>query len=201
MGASDDGSGVVPPPPIETVTTVGSPQDGMNHLESAISPTDHELPLPPKLSMGTASTLDEPQRVLPRRTDRNRNQGPPAVRRLSSHSGRKRINWKGKTLVIAPPYNDDRGNGTTKPRLLLPADYAKILEDWEQQGYDTRGFGLEDESRTVHQDYTYSLSRPIFPAPSDIQQEAREGGYRVHFPDLHRQSSLTMTLSFIGQLC
>ena len=189
------------PPPIETVTTVGSPQDDMNHPESAISPTDHELPLRRNLSLGTASALDESQRILPRQTDRNRNQGTPAFRRLSSHGGRKRINWKGKTLVIAPPYNDDRGNGTTKPPLLLPADCARILEDWERQGYDTRGFGLGDRSHTERQDHAYCQSRPIFPAQSDVQQEARAGGYQVHFSDLRRKSSLIVSLSFIGQLC
>lgn len=112
------------------------------------------------------------------------NDAPGLLRRQSSMSGRKRVIWKGKTCVICPPYNDERGNGVDQPRLLSSEDRAKQLKWWEDQGYDTRGFGFGTSPDTGDGHTSHGQSRPIHPAAEEMRDQWLAKEYRISIPDL-----------------
>ncbi len=128
-------------------------------------------------SMSATATPDTPA-----------NQSRGLLRRLSSHAGRKRLVWRGKTCIVALPYDDHRGDGVERPRLLSAKDNAKRLQEWEDQGYDTRGFGHWRWSEGEEQQDLDGQGRPIWPDPLTVQQERETRDYKVIMPDLRGES-------------
>ncbi|KAL4894051.1 hypothetical protein BDV59DRAFT_201361 [Aspergillus ambiguus] len=92
---------------------------------------------------------------------------------------RKKMVWRGKACFVALPLEDKRG---TEYRLLTPDDVDRSLKNWEELGYDIRGFSIctpDDESDT----YLGGLSRPLYPDPDEALEDWKAGNYGVSIPD------------------
>ena len=86
--------------------------------------------------------------------------------------------------MIYPPYNDDRGNDKDKPRLLSRKERSERLQAWEDQGYDTRGFGFWRRPDTGEVLVIEGQGRPIYPRAEDMHSEWLEKEYKISIPDL-----------------
>ncbi|KAL2818290.1 hypothetical protein BJX63DRAFT_69901 [Aspergillus granulosus] len=98
---------------------------------------------------------------------------------------RKRVPWRGKGCIIDLPLYDKRGTEESGYRLLTAEDVKQRLKEWEDLGYDVRGFSVnapEDPSDIV----LGGASRPSYPEASDMQDEMRPGNYTVSFPNKAR---------------
>ncbi|KAI9887864.1 MAG: hypothetical protein M1823_000252 [Watsoniomyces obsoletus] len=157
-----------------TAETKPSPGD-VEPLET--KPDRHATPTgtsrtPEINSMSASATPDTPS-----------NHSRSLLRRLSSHAARKRLVWRGKTCIVALPYNDHRGDGVERPRLLSAEDHARRLQEWEDQGYDTRGFGFWRSSDGEGEEHLEGQGRAIWPDPVAVQQERERKDYKVVLPD------------------
>ncbi|KAL3463300.1 hypothetical protein BJX64DRAFT_276594 [Aspergillus heterothallicus] len=95
---------------------------------------------------------------------------------------RKKIPWRGKGCIIDLPLYDKRGTEESGYRLLTAEDVKQRLKEWEDLGYDVRGFSVnapEDPSDIV----LGGASRPSYPEASDMQDEKKPGNYTVSFPN------------------
>ncbi|OJD23675.1 hypothetical protein ACJ73_04971 [Blastomyces percursus] len=138
-----------------------------------ISPIDKPLPPPPPNEENGGVNhppLPDSPRVVPKQSRTS----TPVFQRP-----RKKVMWKKRQCFIALPLDDRRGSGHGGFPLLTPADMEKRLKEWEQQGYDTRGF---DGSRWFGLDAS-SQSRPAFPDPYESLREWQENKYTISFPD------------------
>ena len=93
---------------------------------------------------------------------------------------KKKVQWKGKTCVIALPLTDRDSAGL--PSILTPEQVRDKIHALNAEGYSTKGFQLtdfvEDTSRLGS-----GLSRPIYPDPEDIQSERQMRRYQVYIPN------------------
>jgi hypothetical protein len=112
----------------------------------------------------------------------------------SSKSARKRVLWKGKAIVIAPPANDARGNGVDRPRLLTAAEVSERLQAWQEQGYDVRGFGYWKSPGMSQPIKLDAHNIPIHPAAEDMSAERQAKLYRVYVPDFSGMCMITTSL-------
>ena len=109
-------------------------------------------------------------------------QVPSEPSRLHPARLRKRVSWRGKTCVISIPQLDYDSRGLAKP--LSSDELQQRLQDFENAGYNTRGFDVSDEraggDAAVH-------ARSIWPDETDMKYEATsKGERRVRLPDLRR---------------
>ncbi|RAK97006.1 putative myosin class II heavy chain (MHC), partial [Aspergillus ibericus CBS 121593] len=95
---------------------------------------------------------------------------------------RKKIVWRGKACFIALPLEDKRGTEESGRPLLTVEDVQERLKNWEEQGYDTRGFSV-GESDDLLDTGLGGLSRPLFPDPAEVQEDRHAGRYGVSIPD------------------
>lgn len=135
-----------------------------------------EKPLPP--------VPPEPPALNPTESTNPNAARPPLEKSGGSISSRprKKIPCRGKACIIALPLDDNRGSETSGYRLLTAEDVRRRLKEWEDQGYDTRGFSidvLEDPSLTG----IGGLSRPPYPDPVDALEEWKTGDFGVSFPN------------------
>lgn len=93
---------------------------------------------------------------------------------------RKKVLWKGKSCIIALPL-DDAQRFQEKP-LLSPTDVRNRLHKWEEEGYDTRGFVLDNSSNTSSSQRD-SQSRPLHPDPADMHRERQGRTFNVSIPN------------------
>jgi len=106
----------------------------------------------------------------------------PSISGLQSFQRpKKRVLWRGKACIIALPLDDGRTDSAEKVHLE-PEDVCRRLQDWESQGYDTRGFRLSSDISSDTQ-ISEGQSRRIYPDPQKIHQERRNRWYRVNIPD------------------
>lgn len=101
----------------------------------------------------------------------------------SSQITRKRLIWKGKACVIAPPSLDNRGDGVHYPRLLSSAEVSKRLKAWEEKGFDVRGFDHCHQYGGLESRGGESQSRPVYPSSETFREESAGGRYIVRIPD------------------
>ncbi|KAL4976348.1 hypothetical protein BDW66DRAFT_151105 [Aspergillus desertorum] len=95
---------------------------------------------------------------------------------------KKKIPWRGKGCVIDLPLYDKRGTEESGYRLLTAEDVRRGLQQWEELGYDVRGFNVS----APEDPFNFELggaSRPLYPEESDIQDEQKSGSYTVSFPN------------------
>ncbi|PYH95947.1 hypothetical protein BO71DRAFT_449009 [Aspergillus ellipticus CBS 707.79] len=153
-------------------------EQGLNKASSTI-----EKPLPPtpgEETKDTSSLSGRPENPIEFKAVKSlgldRNSQTPIQRT------RKKIVWRGKACFIALPLEDKRGTEEAEHRLLSAEDVKQRLRDWEEQGYDTRGFsvcGPEDLSDVE----LGGLSRPLYPDPAEVQEEWDTGRYGVSIPN------------------
>ncbi|KAI9814663.1 MAG: hypothetical protein M1826_002169 [Phylliscum demangeonii] len=150
-----------PPPSIDDgPTSLGSPLD-----RSDPGPINQVAP-PPKGETTAAGRMD-----LLRRTS-------------FGQFPRRRLLWKGKACFVAPPVNDDRGDGVNQPRLMSAAELAHALQGWEAQGYDTRGFDHWNWHNTPYSSDAAGQSKPVFPNADELRKAWEERLFSVSLPDL-----------------
>ncbi|KAE8145340.1 hypothetical protein BDV25DRAFT_144744 [Aspergillus avenaceus] len=137
------------------------------------------LPPPPINAMNDRSASSEfpvNSELKPVRTSVQDKPTPTPTPRL-----KKKIAWRGKTCLIALPLEDKRGSEESGYRLLSVKDVEQRLKNWEEQGYDVRGFGVrapEDLGMELG-----GLSRPSYPDPTDMDEEWQAKEYSVSFPN------------------
>lgn len=96
---------------------------------------------------------------------------------------KKKVPWKGKSVMILIPKDDERGQPGKAPLPLTDAEVEERMRRWKQQGHDISGFDLEPEQTSV--DQSTSQSRGPWPDFDDLVQERQEKSWKVLLPDLN----------------
>ncbi|KAK3693779.1 hypothetical protein B0T22DRAFT_436927 [Podospora appendiculata] len=145
-----------------------------------------ERPSTPKLA-GSVGTAKEGLVKAPK-GERNMPTTPSgtAGKRVLNTTPRfkKKIPWRGKSVMVLLPRGEERGQPGQAPMPLARSDVDRILQNWEQLGYDTRGFDL-DPPTAFSAPGADSQSRGAWPDFDDIIKERKERGWKVLLPDLN----------------
>ncbi|KAL9106545.1 MAG: hypothetical protein Q9227_008460 [Pyrenula ochraceoflavens] len=103
---------------------------------------------------------------------------PPIPTAVSFQRPKKKVICKGKACIIALPLDDRRGSKTP---LLSRLDVKERIENWQSEGFDTRGFILDNDDRQG--DQTGGQSRPLYPDPRDMSVEYAQRNFKVTIPN------------------
>ncbi|CAK7245364.1 MAG: hypothetical protein STHCBS139747_006944 [Sporothrix thermara] len=102
---------------------------------------------------------------------------------------KKKLPWKGKSIMVLLPLDEQRGKAGKAPKPLTEADVTNMLHSWEELGYDIRGFDLDRSVSPNDYDYhdlsSRSMSRPSWPDENDVVRERAEQKYPIRLPDLN----------------
>lgn len=102
---------------------------------------------------------------------------------------RKKVPWKGKNILVYLPRDDERGPAGKGAIPLGASDTAAMLRSWEQLGYNTQGFDLDDSvaasKSALDPLENYSQSRNLWPNLDEIARERSQRKYQVTLPDLN----------------
>lgn len=152
------------------------PQNNMpDPVMEVNSPTEKPLPPPPANANEDTANVDErPLKTQLSELGRSANQTP---RR------RKKLNWRGKACIIELPHEDNRGSDESAYRLLTPDDVQKRMQQWEEDGYDIRGFTIGDSEDPAETTTLGGLSRPLYPDPYELYEDSKAEELVVNFPD------------------
>ncbi|KAJ4398690.1 hypothetical protein N0V85_006216 [Neurospora sp. IMI 360204] len=96
---------------------------------------------------------------------------------------KKKVPWKGKSVMILIPKDDERGQLGKPPIPLSESEVQERMRSWQQQGHDISGFDLEPPKTAI--DGSISQSRGSWPDFDDLIQERQEGSWKVLLPDLN----------------
>lgn len=106
--------------------------------------------------------------------------------RLEPPRIRKRISWRGKNCIISMPDLDFDAMGLARP--MSSEEINKRLKEFEDNGYDTRGFDIarerEANSGVVH-------VKPIYPDEHEARMQGGEQQPKVSLPDLNKWRAYT----------
>jgi hypothetical protein len=94
---------------------------------------------------------------------------------------KKKVPWKGKNILVLLPWDDARGKSDKAPPPLTQKEVDAMLKEWEDLGYDTRGFTL-GPSESVGEG-NEGQSRHMWPLLEDVRQERAQRAFRVSIPD------------------
>lgn len=98
---------------------------------------------------------------------------------------KKKVPWKaGKNIMVLLPTDEDRGKPGKAPKPLTTKEVDRIYQEWEQLGYDTTGFRL-DQSENLAGDID-GQSKSIWPDGASLTQEKEEGNFKISIPDKSR---------------
>lgn len=153
------------------------------HIEGKTGPSEKPLPPAPHPFDRTRSETSVFGSAM------NMSESPSNVTRPSMNAlpsfqrPRKRVIWRNKACIIALPLENEFGRKTSRESYLGSADVAKRMEDWDSQGYDTRGFVLASPSAESAPFISEGQSRAIHPDPEGEKHERSESPYRVSIPD------------------
>lgn len=102
---------------------------------------------------------------------------------------RKKLPWKGKTIMVLLPLDEQRGKPGKAPKPLTQSAVENMLQSWEELGYDIQGFDLDRSISPNDFDYygleSRSMSRPSWPDEDDTARERAQRKYPVLLPDLN----------------
>jgi hypothetical protein len=101
---------------------------------------------------------------------------------------KKKIPWKGKTVMVSLPKDDERGLPGKQPFPLTAADISGMLRSWQQLGYNIDGFDLYEPTEELDP-REYSQSRGPWPDFDEMVREREQRGWRVLLPDLNGKHS------------
>lgn len=101
---------------------------------------------------------------------------------------KKRVPWRGKNIMVLLPKDDDWGRPGGRPSLMKEHQVANMFRDWEELGYDTRGFDLNepsgpDEHSALPIEH-YSRSRDEWPDVEETIRERADRKFKVALPDI-----------------
>ncbi|KAL7923402.1 hypothetical protein ACQKWADRAFT_289552 [Trichoderma austrokoningii] len=94
---------------------------------------------------------------------------------------KKKVLWKGKSIQVMLPRDDERGLPGQPPFPLRQHEIERMFESWVELGYNVDGFDLPAEDVTTGE----SQSREAWPSFEDLAQERYERDYTVVLPDLN----------------
>ncbi|KAK8068013.1 hypothetical protein PG996_007125 [Apiospora saccharicola] len=99
---------------------------------------------------------------------------------------RKKVPWKGKSIVVHIPRDNERWQGGSKGlKSLSSSDIEAMYKSWEELGYNTEGFDLDAPRGNLDPLETSSQSRNEWPNLGDISRERSQRKYQVTLPDLN----------------
>ncbi|KAK7917151.1 hypothetical protein PG985_010759 [Apiospora marii] len=99
---------------------------------------------------------------------------------------RKKVPWKGKSIVVHIPRDNERWQGGSKGlKSLSSSDIEAMYKSWEELGYNTQGFDLDAPRGNLDPLETSSQSRNEWPNLGDIARERSQRKYQVTLPDLN----------------
>jgi hypothetical protein len=112
---------------------------------------------------------------------------PTEVKKAAGSTPRlkKKVPWRGKNITVSLPRDEERGQRGKAPIPLKQHEVANMFREWEELGYDIRGFDLN-----VPQGYCalpvehHSRSRDEWPDVEHIKRERADRKYKVTLPDL-----------------
>ena len=98
---------------------------------------------------------------------------------------RKKLPWKGKTVMVSLPRDEGRGQPGKAPLPLNQPAINGMLRSWEQLGYSVQGFDLGRPVETYSPE-EQSQSRGPWPDFDDMIRERKQGSWKVLLPDLNK---------------
>ena len=143
------------------------------------SPVEKPLPPPPSTTADENVQLEDTQKsdVLQRQaSDLNRSATQTPRRR-------KKMAWRGKACIIELPADDKRGTEESGYRLLGREDVEVRMKNWENEGYDIRGFTVGETDGLSGPTELGGLSRPLYPDPYEVYEETKGQKVHISFPD------------------
>jgi hypothetical protein len=105
--------------------------------------------------------------------------GPPRLR--------KKVPWKGKNIMVLLPWDDERGQKGKAPTPMSEKDVDAMLKDWEELGYDTKGFNL-GHTHNIDDEGGEGQSCSPWPQAVDMNHEREQRSFRVSIPDRRGKS-------------
>ncbi|KAI5288208.1 hypothetical protein KEM54_005388, partial [Ascosphaera aggregata] len=157
-----------PPPPKE----VGEDRTTIDNKIRNESPPVPPKPSPVEIKIHSATEHTDP--TTPNKQEQQQNPELTVNTPSASSSNvpftrpRKRVLWRRRACIIALPIDDQRTD------LLLPKQVKEHLAEFTKAGYDIKGWdgpeSVDENGRTV----TASLSRPVFPDPTECETQWQE---------------------------
>ena len=105
--------------------------------------------------------------------------GHPSFQRVKKRVVTKR----NKACIIALPLESESGHNKSGQGHLKAAEVAERLKEWEDKGFDTRGFVLGLNITKVYPFLYQGQSRAVYPDPEEEDRERSQRSYRVSIPD------------------
>lgn len=149
--------------------------------DATVLPSIDEKPLPPppaepkeEPALSSAAPQETLQSSAPVPTP-SPVPGPPRLK--------KKVPWKGnKNIVVLLPWDDERGQSGKAPAPMTAKAVAAMFKEWEQLGYNIKGFDLEDTTEGGV-NAVGGQSRITWPTAEDILSEREKRQYPVGIPD------------------
>ena len=157
----------------------------MSDAKDAQSPTEQE---PGKAPARAEKPLPPPPADDAQETSASNSAPPPEPKPMKTPEKsttprpRKKILWRGKACIIALPMEDKRGSEESGYQLMSVEDVNQRMKQWEEEGYDTRGFTVcapEDPADIE----LGGNSRPTFPDQIEVYDDYKAGNYGVKIPN------------------
>ncbi|KAF2088773.1 hypothetical protein K490DRAFT_63986 [Saccharata proteae CBS 121410] len=150
--------------------------------KSGSSPVNVEKPLPPP---PPAEDMSAFAAALPAngtvgqflKVDDSSSRASPAPR------SKKRVLWKNRNIVISIPNDPRRGKEGGPPQPMTTEQMAARLREFEEAGYDTRGFEHWKQDGVDVTPYDSAQGRDIWPDAQEQQEWRSREGTTVHIPD------------------
>lgn len=106
---------------------------------------------------------------------------------------KKRVPWRGRNIMVLLPKEDETGRFPKRPSPLKEHSVANMFREWEELGYNIRGFDLDEPTAysalPVEQ---YSKTRDEWPDNDDMRREWAEHKFKVTLPDMDGDFHLTI---------
>lgn len=158
------------------------PETIQSSIPEGLSPVNAEKMLPSAPLNRTASEAPIMSSIPSAVDNLSHGKRPSASTGLSFQRPRKRIQWRGKTCVIAFPIEESvEGGAVAKKHYLNSADFDRQLTEWQRKGFGIRGFDLSADSRADA--LPHGQSCDIYPNPHELVHEWRQKNFRVNIPD------------------
>ncbi|KAJ1335644.1 golgin subfamily A member 4 [Microdochium nivale] len=174
----------------QALTSSTSPTMEPQALEPMVATTGHipfldSSPLEPAKP---ESPTTEPHVTIAEDTqEMSRPATPPRpIKQLSAQTPRlkKKVPWRGKNILILLPRDEERGRPGKAPKPLNAENVKTMLRDWEELGYNIRGFDLDVAQMNLDPTQETSQSCGQWPAQEDVADERSHHAYQVTLPDL-----------------
>ncbi|GAB1312237.1 Myosin class II heavy chain [Madurella fahalii] len=151
-------------------------RESLSRIERPRTPTtDHRAGLngPAGVSNGEHNLPATPSKAVAKQT---LNAATPRIK--------KKVPWKGKSVLVLLPRDEDRGLPGKRPFPLRESDVTGMLRSWQQLGYNIDGFDLYEPTEEFGPTEK-SQSRGAWPDFDDLAREREQRGWKVLLPDLN----------------